>query len=648
MSKRRIEFDSNLTAVCRRRGDGFRVAILRGNGSKTIEETFWCSPGDLRTRLETAQCGRILAILPSSASLVRTIHTPPGNPAQVEAAIRLEAEARMLGATPAHRSGISVLGRDSSHPTGLVVAWPEAIDVDFPALDPATEVRWVPEIACLAFLAGDGLDSLSAIVDADNAAIAAVIPTEHGPSFRAARNRERDTDGIESKLRPLVVESLLSEGVPPTRIESATESMFEGIQSRTIDESLVISPGADDLLRKTVKNASIAMDGSAPADDRIILAAVGVADGPLKTLAEMREFEVHERPSFVRGVANRLSEGRVAVAVGMVALILVLLVPLAGAGLRLMVMRAKVADLQILEAHVEKVDNLQKVYRELDRQAWSMTKLLGDVANLMPESIELESITIQHGEPLVIGGYAKASRDQSGADAVFDFNKRLRESGLLANSGPESSIEEPDGRGYTEFKITAEIDDALRLVRYTSDEDYAITSYSERRYGPVDSDGYLLEGDAAQAAMDARIEAGLAGIGSIPSKRPVTGSSGRSSAVADDQAPETDVAGDVQTEEPSASRTTRGSNGSTRPSSRGAGSSSRSNPSSRSAARNFVTEVPDPISPEEIATLSNAEAKDRLSKVASAKLMPGLDDETKARLRAEFTLIMARVRETSK
>jgi hypothetical protein len=61
-----------------------------------------------------------------------------------------------------------------------------------------------------------------------------------------------------------------------------------------------------------------------------------------------------------------------------------------------------------------------------------------------------------------------------------------------------------------------------------------------------------------------------------------------------------------------------------------------------------VTEVPAPISPEEIATLSNAEAKDRLSKVASAKLMPGLDDETKARLREEFKLIMARVRETAK
>lgn len=648
MSKRRIEFDSNLTAVCRRRGDRFRVAIFRGNGSKTIEEIFWCDPEALESRLETAKCGSVRAVLPSSASLVRTIHTPPGNSAQVEAAIRLEAEARMLGATPSHRSGIAVLGRESTHPTGLVVAWPEAIGVDFPSLDPSFEVRWVPEIACLAFLAGDEPDSLCAILDSDHTAIAAVIPTEHGPSFRAARSREREDDGIEARLHPLVVESLLGEGASPASIDSAMKTMFQGIESRTIDQSLVVSPSADDLLRGTVKNASVAMDGPSPADDRILLAALGVAEGPLSTLAEMREDEVHERPGLVRGLANRLSEGRTAVAVGMTALILILLVPLAGSGLRLMVMRAKVADLQVLRTHVEKVDNLQKVYRELDRQAWSMTKLLGDVANLMPETIELESITIQHGEPLVIGGYAKASRDETGADAVFEFNKRLRESGLLANSGPESSIEEPDGRGYTEFKITAEVDDALRLVRYAADEDYAITSYSERRYGPVDADGYLLEGDAAKEAMQARIEAGLAGIGSSPATRPVTGSSGRSMAsevASDDEAASE---GDPEAEAESASRSARGSSSSTRPSSRSGTASSRSNPSNRSAARNFVTEVPDPISPEEVATLSNAEAKDRLSKVASAKLMPGLDDETKARLREEFTLIMARVRETSK
>jgi hypothetical protein len=86
-----------------------------------------------------------------------------------------------------------------------------------------------------------------------------------------------------------------------------------------------------------------------------------------------------------------------------------------------------------------------------------------------------------------------------------------------------------------------------------------------------------------------------------------------------------------------------------RPSSRASSTpSSRSDPGSRSASRNFVKEIPEPITPEEIATLSNAEAKDRLSKVASAKLMPGLDEETEARLKEEFTLIMARVRETAK
>ncbi|NCF39311.1 MAG: hypothetical protein GWP75_04240, partial [Planctomycetia bacterium] len=89
MSKRRIEFDPNLMAVCRRRGDGYRVMMVRGNGSKAIESLVWCDPGDLRGHLEAAQCGKVLAILPSAATLVRTIHTPPGAPGQVESAIRI-------------------------------------------------------------------------------------------------------------------------------------------------------------------------------------------------------------------------------------------------------------------------------------------------------------------------------------------------------------------------------------------------------------------------------------------------------------------------------------------------------------------------------------------------------------------------------
>ena len=661
MSKRRIEFDPNLLAVCRRRGDGYRVMLARGNGSKSIESLAWCSPEDLRTHLEDARCGRVLAILPSATTLVRTIHTPPGSPEQVESAIRIEAEARMLGSTPTHRSGIATLGLDSERPTGLVVAWPEGLDAGLPELGDDIEIRWIAEIACLAQLAGENPDSIHAILDPDTAAIAAIIPTADGPAFRAARGSGGGSKDVASRLAPLVVETLISHGVAPGRVKAETAEMLADAASRTIEGTLLAGGGADERILAAVDNPAVVLDGDAQVDDRIILAALAALNGPLAPLADMQAEERFERPGFFKGMAMRLSDGRTAVAVAMAAVILLLLVPLAGSGLRLLVMQSKVNDLDALQSHVEKVDNLQKVYRELDRQAWSVTKILGDLSNLMPETIELKSITVQHGEPISISGFAKADDGRSGAEAVFDFNRRLRESGLVANSGPESSIEEPDGRGYTEFSITAELADPLRMVRYPAEEDYAVVSYSERRYGLVDDDGYLLEGDAGREALDARIAGGLGGLDLAAGSgvKPITGNSTEpteSGRIADGDEDDDDA--DPDDESPEAEnddrRSARTDDRSTdrrggRPSSRSASTpSSRSDPGSRSASRNFVKEIPEPISAEEIATLSNAEAKDRLSKVASAKRMPGLDEETKARLKAEFTLIMARVREIAK
>ncbi|MAH66456.1 MAG: hypothetical protein CMJ27_08715 [Phycisphaerae bacterium] len=659
MSKRRIEFDPNLLAVCRRRGDGYRVMMVRGNGSKSIESLTWCSPEDLRRHLEDAGCGRVLAILPSAATLVRTIHTPPGSPGQVESAIRIEAEARMLGSTATHRSGIATLGLDSERPTGLVVAWPEGLDAGLPELGDDIEIRWIAEIACLAHLAGENPDSIHAILDPDTAAIAAVIPTADGPAFRAARGGGDVAKDVASRLGPLVVETLISQGVAPGRVEADAAEMLGDAASRTTEGTLLAGGDADGRILAAVDNPEVALDGDAPVDDRIILAALAALDGPLAPLAGMQAEERFERPGIFKGMATRLSDGRTAVAVAMAAVILLLLVPIAGSGLRLMVMQGKVSDLDALQAHVDKVDNLQKVYRELDRQAWSVTKILGDLSNLMPETIELQSITVQHGEPISISGFAKADDGRSGAEAVFDFNRRLRESGLVANSGPESSIEEPDGRGYTEFSITAELADPLRMVRYAAEDDYAVVSYSERRYGLVDEDGYLLEGDAGREALDARIAGGLGGLDLAAGSgvKPITGDSteptgsGRIANDDDDDEDPDDESSEAENDDRRTARTDdrsadrRGG----RPSSRsGSTPSSRSDPGSRSASRNFVKEIPEPISAEEIATLSNAEAKDRLSKVASAKLMPGLDEETKARLKEEFTLIMARVRETAK
>ena len=308
MSKRRIEFDPNLMAVCRRRGDGYRVMIVRGNGSKTIESLVWCDPEDLRRHLEDFQCGRVLAVLPSAATLVRTIHTPPGAPGQVEAAIRIEAEARMLGSTPAHRSGIATLGLESEHPTGLAVAWPEGLEAGLPELDADVEVRWIPEIACLAQIAGASPASIHAILDPETAAIAAVIPTADGPAFRAARGgASGGTRDVAATLGPLVVETLVGQGVAANEVEAETARMLADAASRTIDGTLLAGKDADERIRSAVKNPEIALEGDSQVDDRVILAALGASTGSLAPLAEMRSEERFERPGFFKGAATRLS-----------------------------------------------------------------------------------------------------------------------------------------------------------------------------------------------------------------------------------------------------------------------------------------------------------------------------------------------------
>jgi hypothetical protein len=317
------------------------------------------------------------------------------------------------------------------------------------------------------------------------------------------------------------------------------------------------------------------------------------------------------------------------------------------------------------------VENLEKVYRELDRQAWSITKLLGDVSNLMPEQIELLSMTLTHGEPITVMGVAKRDADMSGTDIVFDFNRRLRESKLFLDYGPVPSIEQPDARGYTEFKLTAVLDDPLRPVQPRPENDYAVLSYRDRRYGPVDDDGYLIvDPDARQERLDAMIARGIDLSKPLPAMEAAPSSSSEapsssqadarsstppsertssSSSRASSEETETDVADARTSREPSRestrSRDRASSSGRDRESSREGGSSD--GPASRSSIRSRVIEIPEPLSSEEIETLSNAEAKARLAKIAGARNAPNATEEQKKALKDEWDSLLNRIRETN-
>lgn len=661
MARRRTEFDSDLMAVCRHDGEAARVLLIQGNaGSRSLVDRFECRSTELSDRLTAASCGRVLVILPSSATLVRTIHVPQGSPIQVESAIRVEADARLLGSAPDHRTGLAMIGQSGPHPTGLVVAWPETLDPGVPALTSDLEVTWVPEIACLAFLAGNTPAEISVVLDRGGSTTA-VIPTPNGPVFRSSRgNPDGDT---EARLRPMVVETLLAEGLEPALIEAELDRLLQGTSGRLIGEALLLESGAEDRIAGLIASAALPADGPNACSDRLLLAAIGVADGSMSSLANLRRTEFREKPGFIGALSSRLSNGRTAVAIAFAAILVMVLSPLAFAGLRLMVMRGKVVDLKDLEAQVLQVENLGKVYRELDKQAWSITKLLGDISNLMPKQIELISISLAHGEPVSVTGVAKQDGDLSGTDVVFIFNRELRESGLFADAGPLPSIEPPDGRGYSEFKFTAELADPLRQLRPRPEDDYAVLTYRDRRYGPVDDDGFLiLDPEDRQARIDALVARGvsldkpLAAIeadvdpngstadASRPSSTPTASSSNTSRPprgadndreIASSAEPE----GTVEQESSSRSR------GSTASRSRGASPrSSGEAPASRGSVRNKVIDIPEPLAPEEIDAMTVPEAKDRLGKVSRARQAAGIDDEQKARLKEEFNALMQRIR----
>jgi len=673
MARRRIESDPDLLAVCRRRdGDDEDVRVLLVRGDRTVADRFTCSIADLLDRLATASCGRVLAVLPGAATLVRTIHVPASSPLQVESAIRLEAEARLLGSAPWHRTGIGVLGGDGPHPTGIVAAWPEGLPGGIDVLEGTAasgfEVERVPEIACLAHLAGETPDGVVASLDGHGRGrtLSAVIPTSAGPVFRSSRGGDGD---LVTRLRPLVVESLLADGVTPSEIRTESDRLLRAVPERTVGGTLAIGESGETLLTSEFGSLPTDSDPHA-AEDRLLLAALGVRGGALSPLARLRAEETVEEPGFVRGLALKLSHGRTAVAIVFAAILVLVLAPLGSAGLRLMVMRGKVDDLAALETKVREAENRQKIYRELDRQAWSVTKLLGDVANLMPEQIETTSISFSHGDPMSISGLAKRDGDASGTDAVFEFNRRLRESGLFADAGPMPSIDPPDGRGYSEFKISADLADPLRPLRTPAEEDYAVLTFSDRRFGPVDDDGYLIvDPEKKDARIAALIKRGLAFEKPLPEMK----AEGDPNAVVDDAETVADTAstgGDdattavatgpestpdstpgrttgtdrpTRTSRPAAPSRTTGDRERDRGSSRGGAGE----PASRGSIRTNVVDVPPPISAEEIAVLSKAEALDRWSKVAAARNSPGISEEDNARLAQEFELLKQRVREAS-
>ena len=656
MQRRRTETDPNLLAICRHEAAGWRVIVIKEQGDRgSLEGHFVVgTDAECSSRLEAAKVSRILVVLPSTSYLTRTIKLPNATGVQLQSALRLEAESRYLGTIPDHRVGMAILGEHTTNPVGLVTSWPESVDAEAPALidDPNIETQWVPELASLVTAAG--FDSpFSALFDEETGSLATIVNSGSGPRFRSTRNQV-DRGQLNDLVRTLVAETLINEDLDPSEVGQRADAAAASISAKdgNANQILILPHDADDRLLRRMNGAQNLLSQPEADSWRILLGAYAARFGPVAPLTEMRKNEKDEHPTLISKISNQLSDGRTAIGVVTLAVILIILTPILASGLRLMIVNAKFDDVEAYESSIRRTENLIEVYRSLDKQAWSMTKLLGDLSNCMPEAIEVSSITLNHGEPVSVTGLAKSAEEADGTDAVLEFAQRLRQTNLFEEV--RVTVDDADGRGVREFNITAEVRNQSKAVQFSEADDYAVSSFSERRWGPTDEDGYLIgEGGASPGTPTRTADAGNSApeVETTQEREETTNADDDQKVAAGTPSGRSQPNRPERTARASGSENEEAEESSSRTRSRydrGSSSGGRSEAKGRGTGRPGPPPIPDPISAEEIKAMTRAEALMNLSKVGEARNQPGVDEEVKTRLKAEFDLLMQRVRETAK
>lgn len=637
--RRRTVLDPTILAVVRSAGGGSWDAIVvePGGTGIRIRERRRLAGESVESFLDAQRAGVRLAVVPSAATICRMFRFPGVPAEQVRQALRLQAETHLLGGVPRHRTAVAPLpsGMLGPDPSGLLLAWPEQSQA---AMPPGRGWRAVPEVlALLATQTASGLIEPGFIADERDGSIGVLLTGPDGPLLRATCEADEGGAWLVTVRRALV-ETAMAAGHQPADAAAIADRMLDGATSK---DGLVFS-------------GPVAAGTSSSGDriDSLLLAIASAASGPLREFTEILDRpETETRPGFagfVEVALARLSEPAFAFRFAIAAVLVAMVIPVAAAGLRVAILRAKLPDPGAFESSMQESERQLAVYRELEAQAWPFMKVLGDLSNCMPEAIEIESIVMGHGEPITIRGIAKPEDDQNGADAILEMERRMRACGIFDKI--TKRWDPPDGRGVYEFSLSADVARPTRPARFSEAEDFAVTSLAERRYGPA----------------------------AKPASGRSTGEASDSVAADESDAPST-------TERESASPSRRGSNGSTRASTtppasteteaaaseagdsvadaadasdagaglpdRGIGRRRPTGEGTSSGGREVA--VPDPsttvaavdYSDAEIEAMSKAEAQTALGKVARARQSPGLDDAAKERLRTLFDKLLRRVRE---
>ena len=644
----RTPIDSGVFAAIHQAGRVWRCVAGRLNQGRLtlIDHREFPAAGGQESRIRTwadqHQVTRAVIVLPSSSVICRTCYLPNASPQELEPALRLQAEAHLLGQTPEHRQAMAVLPAAAGETTrcGIVLAWPESAET--PTLDlgesETRSVTYAPDIAALAaLLNGQRTTEPILAVDRRDGSIALAMTHAGGATFRATREDAANSTAWLNNVGRVVAETALNVNHTGPFVDSLAQSIKQQLSTVERDQAALLVP--DELI--DALNSRI----EGPKREKKFWTEYGLAAGTLlamtnqlATLAQMLHTPPIEAPSAMSRVVNTLSDRRRATMIVAACVLAIVLAPLTIAGLRLAVLNWKLPDDFAQRKAVETADDRIEMYRSLGEQAWPMTKLLADLANCVPTSVEVELIDMQQGQEIRLGGRARRDSEtgKTAADHVLLMEQKLR--GTKIFDGFRTSVSDGDSLGNYQFDMSFRVTHPYRNVPYAEDDDYAVASLAYRQWGHLD---YYKEENFFPDSTGSTIRPAS----TPPRERP---SPSEDSGTNSSPAPANDVeaSGDAAGEETSSSS-------SRRIPPRIPGGPRIGGEAGTIGEDPFIgvadsQRVPDPKTPEEIKAMNLDTAKAYSSELATAVRRASIDKETRERLLEDFRLVREHLRELNK
>lgn len=558
---------------------------------------------DIQAWIDQRDVKAVRIILPASNVICRTCSLPETDEAQLESALQLQVETRLLGAAPMHRTGAALLPAAShaSTRTGLILAWPETSMFKGPELE--EEPCFIPDIAALASLV-DGLHPADPLVwcDRTDGSVGLVLAQQERVLVRATQEELDPGSSTHDRFQSLLLETALQTGSTSDSAESMAERTTASVAAVQGKQVLLLPPEVLESIGERVIDTQI--DAAWLHDWGICLGAALAMGDDLVLLTTFRRELPEEVPDFLEMSRERLSMKNAAALLALVAVLLLAFGPLLVHGIRLGVLSLVHPNLDAQVRSYEEDTNQATMYKAMMNEAWPMSKLLADIANNTPEGIDIESVKIGHGEPVKIRGIAKPSGDDVAAALATLMKAQLQGSGVF----DEVTLrwENSETYGDRSFDISAEVKRPHFRPVYATEQDFGAWTLSSRRSGDGPGSGEAMDAPGTGTLVDAGTSSG-----STDGERTASTTT-------------------------RTSRTSRSSDD---------GMASRGNSDNQGADLTNVPtgRIPETLTEEQISTLSMDEARIKLKEVADARKHVR-DEAVKERLQIEFRMIMNHMR----